>query len=106
MPVARAAAMEHTARKHRWKALTIHQLAFAGQRPYTLGFESHPIVPSGHVAIQISWRQTPNCDMIGVPRTFHEEADRTFQKAKLVWYAIAVFQTMMHARTHSDRTLS
>ena len=106
VPVARAAAMEHTARKRRWKTLTLHQLAYAGQRPCMHGFETNPTVPSGHVAIQIRWQQTTHDDTIGVPRSFHEEADRTFQKAKLVWYAIAVFQTMMHARTHSDRSLS
>ncbi len=106
VPIARAAAMEHTARKRQWNALTIRQLAYAGQRPCALGFETNPIVPSGHVAIQISWRQRAHNDVLGVPRTFHEEADRTFQKAKLFWYAISVFQTMMHARTHSDRALS
>lgn len=99
VPVARAAAMEHTARKRRWNTLTLHQLAYAGQRPCALGFETNPIVPYGHVAIQINWRQTASNDTLGVPRTFHEEADHTFQKAKLFWYAIAIVQTVMHART-------
>ena len=52
VPIARAAAMLHTALK--WRTFTIHRLAKAGEHPCTHGFDHHPIVPRGHVAIRRS----------------------------------------------------
>ena len=96
VPVARALAMQHTAHKQRWDALSVRRLAHAGQRPTTHGFEHHPIVPAGHVAIQIIWHQKSRNDRLGVPRAFHEEADQEYKKARLLWYAIAIAQTIIH----------
>ncbi len=105
VPVARALAIEHTARKRRWEALSVRCLARAGQRPTALGFEHHPIVPAGHVAIKIVWHQKTHNDRLGVPRAFHEEVDQEYKKARLLWYAIAIAQTIIH-KQKADTLLS
>lgn len=95
VPVARALAMQHTARKQRWDALSVRRLARAGERPTAHGFEHHPIVPAGHVAIKIYWHQTSHKDRLGVPLAFHEEADHEYKRARLLWYAIGIAQTII-----------
>ncbi|MEK7532963.1 MAG: hypothetical protein AAB542_00870 [Patescibacteria group bacterium] len=91
VPVARAAAIRHVARK--WNSLTVHRLATAGQHPAPQGFNHYGIVPHGHEALQISWRQRTPDDPRGVPLAFHQEANILFMKHRAWWYAVALWGT-------------
>ncbi len=101
VPVARAAVIKHVARK--WSALTVHRLATAGQYPAPQGFDHYGIVPQGHEALKITWRQRTPDDTLGVPLAFHREANDEFVKNKIWWYAVALWSTMFSKELNTSR---
>lgn len=101
VPVARAAAIKHVARK--WSALTVHRLATAGHHPAPQGFDHYKIVPQGHEAIKITWSQRTPDDSLGVPLAFHREANDLYVKNKTWWYVVALWSTMVSGQKGTSR---
>lgn len=101
VPIARAAAIRHVARK--WNLLTVHRLAKAGEYPRSDEFDTCPLVPQGHEALQITWRQRSPGDNLGVPLAFHQEANDVFIKNKIWWYAVAFWSTMFSGQKSVSR---
>ena len=92
VPVARAAAMRHTARK--WPTIRFTCLARAGEHPITTDFTSHRLVPHGPVAIQFTWSQHKQDDELGVPLSFYQQAEQTYIRWKLLWETLEFLDTL------------
>ncbi len=91
--LARSAAFEHVAKNEKWRSLTLHRLAEAGQWPETNDFSHHHIVPDGHVAIQIRWRQESPDSPVGVPIEFHQEVNEVYTRNRLLWWIMGHVMT-------------